>query len=120
MITEIAAKGRQRKSALFGAALGLALFGGVMGSAMAQDLQNLPAGASQLLQQYMQSQQPGSTTNTPSPVDQARGQGNNVGVGLFNQSNGMQQGLNQFSQSAIEASKAAGKAELLRRQQRAD
>ena len=110
MITEIAAKGRQRKSVLFGAALGLALFGGVVASATAQDLQNLPPGASQLLQQYMQNQQPGSTTNTPSPVDQARGQGNAITVGpsslspnLQNdQGNAQLQGLDQFSLSAVQ------------------
>lgn len=110
MITEIAAKGRQRKSALLSMVLALSLLGGSVMTAKAQ--QNLPAGASQLLQQYMQNQQPGSTTNTPSPVDQSRNQGSNINVGpniQGYQAQGTLEGLDQFSQSAVEAQMLADK-----------
>jgi polysaccharide export outer membrane protein len=123
MITEIAAKRRRRKVVLVIAMVALGLLGGAEGSSFAQDLQNLPAnlpaGSSQLLQQYLQNRQPGSTTNSPSPVDLSRNQGQNLTGGISRQSGSATslQGLDQFSLAAVQSQMLADRLKQQRLQQ---
>ncbi len=111
MIKEIAAMRRQRKRAIFAMAMSLS-FCSVLTPAAAQNLSNLPAGASQLMQQYLQDQQGGGgTLNSPSPIDQSRNQGQTITIGP-NSQNGLSStlgGIDQFSQSALQAQYFADK-----------
>ncbi len=120
MITGIAAKRRRRKVARVITAVALWLLGGATGVSFAQDLNNLPAGSSQLLQQYLQNQQPGSTTNSPSPVDLSRNQGQsgtNANNRQLELGNSVLQGLDQFSQTAIQSQMLADRLKQQRLQQ---
>ena len=105
MITEIAAKRRQRKAGLAFLVAGVLIAAGPMRPALAQDLdlQNLPPGGAQLLQQYLQNRPSGGSSNTPSPVDQSRNQSGNGFFGTNLQGTTGLQGLGLNSSSQIQA-----------------
>jgi len=121
MTTGIAANRRQRKTVLLAAVMGLLVVAGLAGPSAAQNLpSNLPADSSQLLQQYLQNQQPGAPTNTTSPVDTSRNQTTNTQNNQNNQQKPNLNGLDQFNQQAVQAQLLSDRLKQLQLQKKID